>query len=60
MRDEEVEVRIKLLSIINKGFGGYFILFILVRNIGAELTSVPIFLCLVCGTPPQHGFMSSV
>ena len=30
------------------------------RKIGAELTSVPIFLHFVCGTLPQHGLMSGV
>ena len=28
------------------------------RKIVPELTSVPIFLYFVCGTPPQHGLMS--
>ena len=32
----------------------------LVRKIGLELTSVPIFLYFVCGMPPQHGLNSSV
>ena len=34
--------------------------FFLVRKIGPELTSVPIFLYFVCGTLPQHGLMSSM
>ena len=29
-----------------------------VRKSGPELTSVTIFLYVVCGTPPQHGLMS--
>ena len=36
----------------------YFIL--LVRKIGPELTSVPIFLHFVCGMLLQHGFMTGV
>ena len=32
----------------------------LVRKMGPERTSVPIFLYFVCGTLPQHGLMSSV
>ena len=32
--------------------------FVCVRKIGPELTSVPIFLYCVCGTPPQHGLNS--
>ena len=54
----------------------YFLFFFLVRRIGPELTSVvslpliawgrlyvtsvPIFLCFICGTPPQRGLMSGV
>ena len=34
--------------------------FFLVRKIGPELTSMPIFLCFVCGMPPPHGLMSTV
>ena len=34
--------------------------FFLVRNIGPELTSVPIFLYFVWGMLPQHGLMSGV
>ena len=34
------------------------ILFLL-RKIGPEVTSVPIFLYFICGTLPQHGLMSS-
>ena len=34
--------------------------FFLVRRIVPELTSMPILLCFVCGTPPQHGLMSGV
>ena len=34
--------------------------FFLVRQIGPEIISVPIFLYFVCGMPPQHGLMSSV
>ena len=34
--------------------------FFCLRKISPELTSVPIFLCFVCGTPPQLGLMSSV
>ena len=32
--------------------------FVCVRKIGPELTSVPILLYFVCGTPPLHGLMS--
>ena len=32
----------------------------LVRKIGPELTSVPIFPYFICGTPPHHGLMSGV
>ena len=32
----------------------------LVRKTGPELASVPIFLCFVCGIPPQHGLTSGV
>uniref|UniRef100_A0A3Q2LPQ3 MOB kinase activator 3A n=1 Tax=Equus caballus TaxID=9796 RepID=A0A3Q2LPQ3_HORSE len=35
--------------------GLFFVFFILVRKIGPELTSVPVFLYFVCGLPPQHG-----
>ena len=38
----------------------FFCLFVLVRKIGPELTSVPVFLCFVCGMPPQHGLMSGL
>ena len=31
-----------------------------VSKIGPELTPVPIFLCFVCGTLPQHDLMSNV
>ena len=31
-----------------------------VTKIDPELRSVLIFLCLVCGMPPQHGLMSSM
>ena len=34
--------------------------FFLVRNIGPELTSVPIFHYLVSGVTPQHGLTSGV
>ena len=34
--------------------------FFLVRKIVPELTSVPIFLYLVCEMPPQHDLMSSM
>ena len=37
---------------------GDHIFIVLVRKIGPELTSVPVFLNFVCGTPPQHGLMS--
>ena len=30
------------------------------RKIHTELTSVPVFFYFVCGSPPQHGLMSSV
>ena len=30
-------------------------LFFLLKQIRPELTSVPIFLCFVCGLLPQHG-----
>ena len=33
--------------------------FFLVRKIVPELTSVPIFLSFVCGTPPQHGLRAA-
>ena len=36
------------------------IVFVLVRKTVAQPTSVPIFLCLVCRMPPQHGLMSDV
>ena len=36
------------------------LLFVLVRKIGAELTSVPIFFYFVCWMLPQHGLMSYV
>ena len=42
-----------------KDFFLSFFLF-LVRKIGLELTSVPIFQYFVCGMPPQHGLMSGV
>ena len=38
----------------------FFFFFLLARKIGLELTSVPIFLCFVCGMPPQQSLMSSV
>ena len=38
----------------------FIYLFILVRKIVTELTSVPIFFHFVCGTLPQHGLMSNV
>ena len=41
------------------GFWNWFF-FRGVRKIGPELTSVPIFLYFVCGTPPQHGLISGV
>ena len=31
-----------------------------VKKVGLELISLPIFLYFVCGSPPQHGLMSSV
>ena len=34
--------------------------FFLVRKNDTELTSMPVFLCFVCGTPPQHALTSSV
>ena len=37
----------------------FFFLF-LVRRTGPEPTSVPVFLCFVCGMPPEHGLTSSV
>ena len=37
-----------------------YIFFLLMRKVGPELTSVSVFLCFTCGTPPQHGLMSSV
>ena len=36
------------------------ILCVCVRKIGPELTPVPVFLYFACGTPAQHGLMSSV
>ena len=39
-------------------FGFFYFLFcfgVCVRKIRPELTSVPIFLYFVCGSPPQHG-----
>ena len=38
----------------------FFFSFFLVRKIVPELTSVPTFLCFLCGMPPQHGMMSGV
>ena len=38
---------------------GFFVL-VLVRKIGPELTSVPVFLYFVCGMLPLHGLMHSV
>ena len=38
----------------------FFFFAFLVRKIGPELTSVPIFLYFVCGMPPQHGLTNSV
>uniref|UniRef100_A0A5F5PX68 cysteine--tRNA ligase n=1 Tax=Equus caballus TaxID=9796 RepID=A0A5F5PX68_HORSE len=35
-----------------------FLLFLWGRKIGPELTSVPILLYFICGSPPQHGLMS--
>ena len=32
----------------------------LVRKMGPELTSVPIFLYFICGMVPQHGLMSGM
>ena len=34
--------------------------FFLVKKIGPQLTSVPVFLYFVCGMPPRHGLMSGV
>ena len=33
----------------------YYISFFFLRKICPELTTVPVFLYLVCGTLPQHG-----
>ena len=48
--------------ILGRSWTIYFLFFIfyLVRKIGRELTSVPVFFYFVCGTPPQHGLMSGV
>ena len=41
-------------------WGVFNFFFFFVRKIGFELTSVPIFLYFVCGTPSQLGLMSGV
>ena len=41
-------------------FLSFLFLFFLLKKIGPELTSVPVFLYVVCGMLPQHGLMSGV
>ena len=45
---------------LHRNYRGGFLFLFLLRKIGPELTSVPIFLYFVCGTQSQHGLMSGV
>ena len=48
-----------LCLIITFSFVKFIYVFCL-RNICPELTSVPVSLCFVCGSPPQHGCQQMV
>ena len=49
-----------ILSSFPKDASFLFVCLFLVRKIGPELTTAPIFLYVACGTPPQQGLMSDM
>ena len=53
-------LKIEKTDLLSRKMGCRFLSVLLARKIVAELTSVPIFLYLVGGRPPQRGLMSGV